>query len=51
MSKSTRIKHTMQGTAPRPRNPLALAVRCMRASSVAPKRGKGSYKREKKVED
>ena len=50
MSKSTRIKHTMQGTAPKPRNPLALAVRCMRGGVVPPRKGKGSYRRDKRVE-
>lgn len=47
----TRIKHIMQGTAPKPRNPLALAVRCMRGGAVAAKRGRGSYKRDKRVGD
>lgn len=47
----SKIKHIMQGTAPKPRNPLALAVRFMRSTSIQPKRGRGSYKRNKRVED
>lgn len=51
MSKSTRIKHTMQGTAPPPRNYVAASLSAFRPQVVKAKRGRGSYKRDKTVED
>jgi hypothetical protein len=44
-SRSTRIKHIMRGTAPKPRNPIAASLPAFRSTMVRARKGKGSYKR------